>query len=228
MRSSAIGSDYDYSQLTLEVVNKNALGKFNFNTRVFAQLGTGTNLAPESALFLAGGNPESMMDNKYVRSAAFFPQDWNGFGITTNHFQYGGGLNLRGYAGYLVPFKTKDGSIIPVYSGNSGAAVNAELEFDRLFPIRPRFTRNWLKINTYLFGDAGIISANLPGKNLSFAQPRADAGLGIALTIKKWGPLAMERPLTIRFDMPFLLTRTPDVSPDFLQFRWVVGVNRAF
>jgi aminopeptidase N len=204
------------------------LGKFNFNTRFFAQIGTGGNLASESALYLAEANQESMMDNKFMRSAAFFPQDWGGFGNTTNHLQYGGGLNLRGYSGYLVPFQRADGTIVPVYKGNSGAAVNAELEFDRLFPIRPKFTRNWLKINTYLFADAGFIQSNLPGEKMAFAQPRADAGVGAAFTIKKWGPLNMERPLTFRLDMPLLLTNTPDVSPDFLQFRWLVGVNRAF
>jgi aminopeptidase N len=228
MRTSGPGSDYDYTQLSLTVVNKNVLGKFNFNTRFFAQIGTGSNLASESALYLAGANQESMMDNKFMRSAAFFPQDWGGFGNTTNHLQYGGGLNLRGYSGYLVPFQRADGTIVPVYKGNSGAAVNAELEFDRLFPIRPKFTRNWLKINTYLFADAGFIQSNLPGEKMAFAQPRADAGVGVAFTIKKWGPLNMEKPLTFRFDMPLLLTNTPDVSPDFLQFRWVVGVNRAF
>ena len=228
MRTSALASDYEYSQLSLEVVNKNVLGKFNFNTRVFAQIGTGDNVAPESALYLAGGNPESMMESKFTRSVAFFPQSWNGFGNTINHFHAGGGLGLRGYAGYLVPHLRDDGIVLPAYRGNSGASLSAELEFDRLFKIRPRFTRNWLKINTYLFGDAGILNANLPGEKTSFADPRADAGVGMALTIKKWGPFTKEKPLTLRFDVPLLLTRTPDVSPDYVQFRWVVGVNRAF
>jgi aminopeptidase N len=228
MRTSGPGSDYDYSQLSLSVVNYNRLGKLNFNTRFFAQIGTGTNLAPESALYLAGANPESMMDNKFTRSVGFFPQDWNGYGATTNHFQYGGGLNLRGYAGYLAPFKRADGTSVLTYKSNSGVAINAELEFDRLFPIRPRFTRNWLKINSYLFADAGFIQSNLSNEKMAFATPRADAGLGLAFTIKKWGPLSMEKPLTIRFDMPFFLSRTPDLAPDYVQFRWLVGVNRAF
>jgi aminopeptidase N len=228
MRTSGAGSDYNFSQISLTVVNYNQLGKFRFNTRFFAQIGTGSNLASESALYLAGANPESMMDNKFTRSVGFFPQDWNGFGTTTNHFQAGGGLNLRGYAGYLAPFQRADGTIVPVYKGNSGAAVNAELEFDRFFPIRPKFTRKWLKINTYLFADAGFLQSNLPGEKMAFATPRADAGIGTAFTIKKWGPLNMEKPITVRFDMPLFLSRTPDVAPDYVQFRWVVGVNRAF
>ena len=228
LRSTAIGSDYDYAQINLSVVNSNYISRFVIKTRFFAQWGTGSDVAPESALYLAGANPEEMMENKYVRSAAFFPQQFNGYGNTTNNFQFGGGLNLRGYNGYLTPFERPDGSIIAAYRGNTGAAGNIEIEFDQLFRIRPKFTRKWLKINTYLFGDVGVINANLPNEKLKFAEPRADAGLGIAATIKKWGPLALEKPLTIRFDMPFLLTRTPNVSPDYVQFRWLIGVNRAF
>jgi aminopeptidase N len=228
LRSTSIGSDYDYAQINLSVVNSNYLSRFVIKTRFFAQWGTGNDVAPESALYLAGANPEEMMENKYVRSAAFFPQQFNGYGNTTNNFQFGGGLNLRGYNGYLTPFERPDGSIIAAYRGNTGAAGNIEIEFDQLFRIRPKLTRKWLKINTYLFGDIGVINANLPDEKLKFAEPRADAGLGVAATIKKWGPLALEKPLTIRFDMPFLLTRTPNVSPDYVQFRWLIGVNRAF
>jgi aminopeptidase N len=228
LRSTMVGSDYDYSQLWVTAVNRNNLGKFTLNTRFIAQWGTGFNLAPESALFLAGANPEAMMDNKFTRSRAFFPQDWAGFGNDINHFHMGGGLNLRGYSGYYVPHLREDGAIISVYSGNSGAAFNAELEFDRLIPFKPRFFRNWLKVNSYLFGDVGTINVNLPGEPLAFSAIRADAGLGFAFTIKKWGPLSRENPLTLRFDMPLWLNRTPAVSPDFLQFRWIVGVNRAF
>jgi len=73
-----------------------------------------------------------------------------------------------------------------------------------------------------------MLQANRAGDKFALAELRADAGIGTALTIKKWGPLNMEKPLTLRFDMPLLLTRTPDVSPDYLQFRWLVGVERSF
>lgn len=228
LRSSLIGSDYDYAQLRFTAINKHSMWKLLLNTRFIAQWGAGYSLAPESALFLAGANPEEMMDNKFSRSRAFFPQDWTGFGNDVNHFQMGGGLNLRGYAGYLVPHENKDGSVSYVYSGNSGAALNAELEFDRLFPVKPKFLKNWLKVNTYLFGDIGTVNVNAASEPMAFAALRADAGLGIALTIKKWGSLSRENPLTLRLDMPFWINRTPAVSPDYLQFRWVLGINRAF
>jgi len=229
LKSSTIGSDYDYSNITLTVINKNHLGKININTRTFLQLGTGS-IASESALYLAGANPEELMDNKYTRSVGFFPVDWMGYGLTTNNFHAGGGLNLRGYAGYLVAHKNKNGEIRSIYKGNSGAALNVELEFDKLIRFKPKFLRSIFKLNTYLFGDVGIINYNLPDEDLKFADVRADAGIGTALTIKKWGPLEMVNPLTIRFDMPLFLNRIPAADPEnsYFKFRWVIGINRAF
>lgn len=236
LRSSTLMSDYDFANVRLSVVNRNKLGKLNFNTRTFIQYGTGMNGPKESALYLAGASPEELMDNKYTRSAAFFPSDWMGYGGSTNYFQMGGGLNLRGYAGYLVPEETENGMVKFVYRGNTGAAMNAELEFDQLF----RFVRitdqnsiiKWglktFKFNTYLFGDIGVINYNAPGEKLKLADVRADAGIGTSLTIKKWGPLQSVHPLTIRFDMPFFLNRIPAVETEYFKFRWVVGVSRAF
>ena len=78
-------------------------------------------------LFLAGASPEEMMENKYTRSAGFTPYDWLGYGPEVNHFQMGGGLGLRGYAGYVAPELTGNGDLMLTYRGNSGAALNAEL-----------------------------------------------------------------------------------------------------
>jgi hypothetical protein len=79
----------------MNVINHNTVGKFDFNTRVFAQYGTGTSFADESMLFLGSANPEELMRDKFTRSKAFVPEEWLGYGVTTNHFQQGGGLNLR-------------------------------------------------------------------------------------------------------------------------------------
>ena len=228
LRTSAPGSVYDFSQAILESVNENYVGKLQIRTRFFAQYGTGSKLAPESALYLAGANPEQLMENKFTRSAAFFPQDFNGLGADVNHFHMGGGLNVRGYAGYLAPEQLANGDVILLNSGSSGAAGSVELEFDNLVKFKPRITRNWLKLDLYLFGDAGILDSGIKGDKPQFERIRISSGFGTAWTIKRWGPFAMEKPLTLRFDMPLFLNRTPDVSPDYLQFRWVVGVNRAF
>ena len=185
LRSSSLGSDYDYHQLKLEAKNETDLWRFVLKTRLFAQLGTGSNWAPESQLYLCGANPEEMMYNKFVRSSGIFPSSWATLQESGNHLQYGGGLNLRGYVGYLAPETVEDG-IVLAYAGNSGAAINAELEFDGIFGLRPWWTRNWLDIDMYLFGDLGFINTNRPDETLAFAKPRADAGLGASITIKKW------------------------------------------
>ncbi len=236
LRSSTLMSDYDYANLRLTAVNKNHFGKFNFNTRVFMQYGTGSNGPKESALYLAGASPEDLMENKFTRAAGFFPTEWMGYGVDVNNFQMGGGLNMRGYAGYLAPQEDKNGNIHYAYRGNTGASFNAELEFDQIFKSIHitdqngiiKWVKNTFRMNTYLFGDIGLINYNAAGEELKLADYRADAGLGCALTIKKWGPLQKVDPLTIRFDMPMILNRIPAVESDYIKFRWLIGVSRAF
>jgi len=228
LRSSSLYSDYDYAHLNLLVVNKNRLAKFLINTRFFAQYGTARRLAPESALFFAGANPEEMMENKFFRSQAFFADNWTGIGANVSPIQLGGGLNVRGYSGYAIPYQRKDGETILAYAGNTGISGNIEIEFDNYIKIKPKIFRKWLKVNTYAFADAGIINAYTDGKNFDFIEPRVSAGLGSTFTIKNWGRFEKTAPLTIRFDVPLLLNRTPSISPDFVQFRYILSVGRAF
>ena len=238
MRTSAFGSNYDYSSLSFTEINRHDLGKkIKFSTRFFAEFITGSNIPNESSLFLAGGNPEEMMENKYTRSIGFVPTDWLGYGPSTNHFQYGGGLNLRGYSGYLAPKLLNDGTERDLYKGSSGASVSGELEFQKLFTSGVAsifgtrlFTKisNTIAIQTYLFGDAGVINYNHSNEVIAYDDLRADAGLGLTFTIKRWGALQNVKPLTIRFDMPFFLNSTPATDPDYVQFRWVLGINRSF
>lgn len=226
MRTTALYSDYHYSTVSLSVINNNRLGKVDIRTRTFAQYGAGSAFAPESFLYVAGANPEQLMENKYTRSVGFIPFEWGGYGITTNNFQQGGGLNLRGYAGYLAV----EGDTISTtanYRGNSGAAVNVELDFSKAIGLKKAFLKNTLKLETYLFGDIGAVNI-LEDKNFGINLPRADAGLGTILTIQRFGALQLVNPLAIRFDMPFFLNRPPDADPDYFKFRWVVGIGRTF
>ena len=229
LKSSSLFSDYNYTMLSLSAINNNNLGKIDVRTRVFGQVGMGQYTALESALYLAGGNPEEMMENKYMRSTGFFPKDWEGYGITTNHLHYGGGLNLRGYAGYQVAEQTPD-SVTMVYKGNTGLSANVEIDFNKLIGWKPRYLTRHYKINTYIFTDAGIINSNNYAKNepLRLAQLRADAGVGTTFAIKKFGPLDLVKPLTIRFDMPLYLSHIPFVENSNFDFRWILGINRTF
>ena len=114
------------------------------------------------------------------------------------------------------------------YSGSNGASISAELDFDRLLGSDKWPARKYFQLNTYLFGDVGILSVNADGTAPKFAMPRADAGLGIALTINQWGPLEKLKPLTIRFDMPLYLSRQAALQPEPWQWRWVLGIGRTF
>ncbi len=233
LRSSMLLSDFDYHYLRLTALQNLSMGKFDLRTRLIGQFGTGTNWARESSLFFAGSSPEEMMESKYTRSAGIFPQQWGGYGESLNHFHDGGGLNLRGYAGYYVVESDENGNTYAAYRGHSGFSANAEIEFDKLIKIQPKFLRS-LHLDTYLFGDAGaIVFENISGSN-QLSEIRFDAGVGAALTIKRFWVLQKPKPLTIRFDMPLLLSHVPfaessaDATFPYFKFRWVIGVNRAF
>ncbi len=230
LRNSAVGSGSNYAQVKLTAVNTNDLGKLQFRTRAFGQFGSG-NTPRESALYLAGASPEEMMENKYVRSIGLVPYDWLGYGANVQHFQQGGGLGLRGYAGYVAPELDSDGQVIQTYRGNTGISASGELDLDGLLAFRPGKVARYLHMDVYLFGDVGMmgyrtVSAN--GEQLQLADPRADAGIGAALTIKKWGPLVDIKPLTIRFDMPLVLSSLPATETDNVAFRYVVAIGRNF
>lgn len=230
-------NDFNYSYIQLEAINNNKLHKLEIRTRLFGRYGTGNNIPYESALYAAGANPEQLMDNKYTRTIGFVPDEWRPMSsTTTNHFHMGGGLNLRGYAGYLVADE-RNGQIMIGYKGRSGAAINAEVDFDNYIPLKPKFTKNWLHIDLYAFADAGAMElsniANVSNYwNISpttlWSDIRIDAGLGAALTIKKWWKFTKAQPLTLRFDMPTFINRPPSAEPDYFKFRYVVGLNRSF
>lgn len=227
---------FNYSYAQLEAVNYNQLGKLEVRTRLFGRYGTGSNVPYESALFLAGANPEQMMEDKYTRSQGFVPDDWQGYSrYDVNHFQQGGGLNLRGYAGYFAADE-RDGKVMVAYKGRSGAAANLEIDIDNYIPLHPKFTRNWLHADLYAFADAGLMELSYYNPSdftqitptTMWSDVRVDAGAGIAFTIKKWGIFDKAKPLTVRFDVPLFLNRPPYANPQYSTFRYVIGINRSF
>jgi hypothetical protein len=150
----------------------------------------------------------------------------------------GGGLNLRAYTGYYAIDQDGSGNQYLNYKGRSGASLNIEIDFDKYFSfIKPKYIRDYIHFDTYLFADAGIISrGTLSPTSISSLIPtnawskfRSDAGLGVAMTIKKFGPFETIPPFTVRVDMPFFLNSPPYAKPDFIQLnRWVIGVGRSF
>lgn len=228
---------YNYAYIQATAIQSNHWKKFDVRTRLFFRYGIGQDIPTESIVYLAGANPEEMMDSRFYRSQGVVPRDWSGYstsGFSSLHA--GGGLNLRGYNGYYAIDADEDGNLYLNYKGKSGAAINCEVEFDRWFKFRPKYLRDYFHLDVYLFGDAGIISrAKLNPLQIHQFNPvnqwskvRADAGLGGALTIKKWGGLERINPWTLRFDMPFFLSAPPAAKPDFMAWRWLIGVGRSF
>jgi aminopeptidase N len=229
-RNSAVGSASGYAQVRLTAVNINDLGPIQVRTRGYGQFGTG-DTPRESALYLAGASPEDMMENKYVRSIGLVPYDWVGYGANVNHFQQGGGLGLRGYAGYLAPEEGPDGELIFTHYGNTGLAGNVEVDLDGLVAWKPGKLARYVHLDIYLFGDVGMMGyrENVNGQQrLKLAMPRADAGAGASLTIKRFGPLVNIKPLTLRFDMPLLLSSLPASETEYVAYRYVIGIGRSF
>lgn len=229
LRSSALFSSFNYHYFELTHENHSSAWKLDFHTRFYGRIGTGNNLASESALYFAGGNPEEMMESKYYRAAGFVPQSWAlRYRDNMSALHFGGGLNMRGYSGYLLAERDKNGNVVAAYKGPSGAAVNAEIDFNRIVPVKNVWLRQHFELKTYLFADAGVITYMNTSNQQQFSQIRADAGVGAAFTIKKWGALQNIKPLTLRFDVPFFVSHAPYVDQKHVKFRWVVGISRAF
>jgi len=219
--NSSFGSDYDYNKLCLTNTNKTNINRLKLKTRFFVQIGSGNNWAKESKLHLAGANNEELMNNEFTRSNGIIPNEYIGYGANTNHFHSSGGLNLRGYSGYLAP-EGLNGIISSYnYSGISGGAINTEIDFSNYLPY---FWRN--NINSYIFADAGTITnekINRDNFNDIFTDIRIDAGIGFETTLK-FNPSNL-KPLILRIDFPLFLNRTPANDNEFMQMRWVIGIN---
>jgi hypothetical protein len=229
-------TSFNYSYAQLESINDNYIHKLEIRTRLFGRYGLGSNLPYESLLYMAGASPEDEMENKYTRSVGFIPTDWQGISsYNVNHFQQGGGLGLRGYAGYYAP-DLHNGYMLEGYKGRSGVAANVEIGLENYMPWHPRLFNKWMHVNVYAFGDAGAMEmSNFSSSDISRISPtdvwssvHVDAGAGLAFTIKNWGVFEKAKPLTLRLDLPVFLNRPPFSNDQYMTLRYVIGVNRAF
>ena len=227
-------SGYDYSRLYIQWTNHHQFSKLELHSRLYLHFMAGSNIAPESQLYLGGANSEDMMDNKFIRSRAFVPVSWLGYGTNYNHFQAAGGLNVRGYAGYLIP-RDADNVQVYMFKGQNGGAINLELDIDGLVRFKPSKISNYLHLDAYLFGDVGSLNNYFKAGEYGLTQSKtittgimSSAGTGFALTIKKWGQIEKAKPLTLRFDIPLFLSNAPFVDGQYFKYRWQFGINRSF
>jgi aminopeptidase N len=233
LRNALTWGNARFSMAKVTWLNEIRGNKLDLRTRVFAAVAKGGRLPAESAIYAWGASPEELQDNKFTRDLGSIPlsdMNMNQSNIGAA-LAMGGGLNIRGMQGYLLPTATQD-TVVAMFRGNRGASVNAELDFSRLFAFMPKISM--LSANIYLFGDAGVMGMPLNGKPL-YSGLLADAGIGTLWTIKNWQKLSPKKnpwfrasaPLNIRVDFP-LFVNAVSQGDDHLKFRWVLGVNKAF
>ena len=76
------------------------------------QIGYGDKWAEESKLTLSGANNEEMMSSNLFRAEGIISrEDMQYSDNSMNLFHQGGGLNLRGYNGYLSPDFNNNGDV---------------------------------------------------------------------------------------------------------------------
>ncbi len=216
-------SDYAYASVSAELKNNRNVKRMVLRTRAFAQYITGSNVAPEAKLQLSGANTYQLMDNRYSRAIGWLSPDQLVHSRDGNNVHQGGGLNLRGYAG-VAATNIQDNDTFFSYAGRSGAAINAELDFGRY--INPKLGKvgRIVQINPYLFTDLGVLGV----RDDLTSGLRVDAGVGANFALQFNRRFSSMKPLNIRFDMPFFLNRIPEEQSEYVQMRYVFGVNRAF
>ncbi|MCS7004322.1 MAG: M1 family metallopeptidase [Cytophagales bacterium] len=231
-RTPFIMSSFNYSFIELESQNNKEIGKFRLRTRFVGRSGFG-DTPIESAWYMGGANPEQLIENRFTRAGGFIPTQWlNPITSSKNPiaFQMGGGSNVRGMA--LYPFAANPEGSFKNYISNSGIGLSAELDFDKYFEWKPKLFSKFLRIQPYVFADAGIMPLEQKSFSLTTISrlfsgqwhKAADAGIGSILYFKFGDTLEIE-PLQIRIDMPLWLY--PSVGR-MLAPRWIIGIGKSF
>jgi hypothetical protein len=220
-RASAFTADYDYSWIGIEAINNNRLGKTNLKSRFFARAIGGQNTPFFSSMSLGGANNEQMLESKYSRSRGIIPDDWANLSNNSGQFHMSGNLNLRGYSNYLATNNDASDTFY-IFNGKNGTSLNLEWDFTQVFNIKMSKLSKYVKVNTYLFSDAGMLWNDKGNSGV-----RADAGLGTLWNLQLPKRTKAE-PLQVRVDFPFFLNRIPVGEENYLAFRWQIGLQKAF
>lgn len=216
--------EYSYAELDNNVTF--SINKLKLKTRFFGRFGVG--ITPETNLNSGGANGETLMENAFMRSATFFPNDWT---IGKNNFsnlQFAGGLNMRGYS--FRDYVVSGSNYYMISNNNTGYSVNSQLNFEKLIPFKFNKLKETIGLEIYAFGDIGQSGTISDVYNMKYSNSPwlVDAGIGTSITIKKfWYPNNF-KPLTFRFDIPAYLSHPAqeDLGNEF-KFRWLLGIEKA-
>ncbi len=214
-------SQNDYFFIEVENRFQTTLTKKKSELRIRAYGRYGSAETPvESQLYLAGANPEQLESNPYTQARI---GEQASFGNTQNHgFAIEGGLFLRGFANYTAPIELNSNYASSGYRGNSGWAVNAEIDFNKWISTTD-FKSDFLRLRSYFFADIGQLSYTDEFLDLSGISPlRADVGIGMRLDVKKWGKYSGLKQSYFRLDIPFWVNEVPSQNSHF-EFRTAFG-----
>jgi aminopeptidase N len=239
---ASILTSKNYSYIENEHIIQKRDRLFSWKARVYGRIGLNDNntYTNESNLNAGGANGEQMIENEFTRAVTMFPSSL----ITSNNIyqmqkiHLSGGLNLRGYSLQQGIIQNTQGNIISLANQNTGYAANIQINFEKLSPLKFRKISPYVGLETYLFADGGQLGyLNLVESGMSFNKSPwlADAGLGCAIEIRRWGSLEKIKPLTFRLDMPLWLSH-PGYSYNNLlftqnqsfDFRFLIGIDKAF
>ncbi len=231
-------SNTQFGFVNFELKHNQPISNTNLLIRSFAQYGGGINPSPESALYAASANPETQFDNSIMRNwgnvpilpfkyQESLPAIRNGF---PNTIHYGGGLNLRGYQNRIIGRSSND-SVYAFFRGTSGASVNLEWQFSKLF--QGLFRNKYIKLSPYAFYDVGVIGWEQE-KTFINSGILMDAGIGTTLHFSNLNRFISSKilndtkPIVFRIDFPLFLNVTNTSDTDNLQFRFIFGIEKSF
>ena len=189
-------------------------GGMTWRSRLFGYTAAG-DVPAQAMLYVAGGGPEDMLSNKYYRAVGFFPSAWRGYGAVTGPLYYPGGLNLRGYAGYVLPHDTGAAQTWN-YRTRRGVSYSAQVSLPRMLQWRNRF----FDFLPYVFADVGTYTVAQGGAQ-RWVMPRSDAGPGFDFRWKYgWRPYLFN----VSVDFPVFLSHVPYAEPGHWAFRYRLSV----
>jgi aminopeptidase N len=207
LRNPFLASDFNYNFFQIENKHYNTINNLEFKVRFFGRWGIEKNNTPvESKLYVTGGNPEEMQENKFYRAMGI---EGYSFFYQEKAYHFSGGLNIR---------NLRYNQLI---SGISGVSTNLEIDFDKFFTFLKKKPSIPIHIDFYCFSDIGLLAHH---NNFSTMPILYAAGLGGVLNIL-FKPLKIE-PLTIRVDFPLLQSHLTEKS--LLQPGLIFGFNKLF
>lgn len=227
--NSMPGGPSRFSKISLTSLQDVTINRhFSLRLRVFAGYLAG-NAPAQSRLYLHGGSPEDWISNTWYAALGTLPARW----AREGHIQPAGGGNVRGYQIDRAYRSASQPAGVEnlVSSGNRLLTANLELNIPSL--ITPLFEMvpglsEYFTTKTYLFFDSGIIDFATRDDVIGLRQTaRSDAGIGVIAELQLPGSLRELGALKVRFDFPLYLSK-PLAGDDDFEFRWLMGIGRAF